>query len=200
MTSLLPPLVDMVAIDRGQLNACLVDWQHTIGPLCRPPYALEAIYALREAGQPVAVVAFSETVRETIGNTRLRREEVVELSRLCAVRPRLCRVMLRLATESLFPSISRSVGRPWLISYQDEGAHSGDTYRFDGWCVIGGGGRGGPDSRSGRPGRKLKMWGWPPAVADEVELRRDLPRSRPAPARPRSPVLAELPFGAGERS
>ena len=50
------------------------------------------------------------------------------------------------------------------VSYQDEALNSGDLYRFDGWIPIGRGG-GGPDSRTGRPGRRVKIWAWPRAAA-----------------------------------
>lgn len=168
MTSLLAPIAHIEAIDRSELNRCLVAWGHKMGPLTRPNFTIEAHHALFESGEPVAVIAAGETVREVVGQTGLRREDCVELMRLCAARPHLCRPMLRLWREFVLPSLFAVHQRRIAISYQDEALHSGDVYRFDGWALIGKGGRGGPDSRTGRPGRKLKIWAWPPEAAMET--------------------------------
>lgn len=73
--------------------------------------------------------------------------------------------MLRLWREMLFPAIAAAHRREVAVSYQDEALHTGDLYRFDGWLLLGKGGGGGRDSRTGRPGRKMKIWGWPRDVA-----------------------------------
>lgn len=161
-----PPVLHVEAIDRVQLNRLLVDWDHRMGPFRRPRYAIEAHHALMHNGAPVAVTAASETVREVVGQTGIRRDQCVELARLCACRPHLCRAMLRMWREFLFPSIAAAHRRQLAISYQDADLHTGQTYRFDGWVMVGRGGRGGPDSRSGRPSRDLRIWAWPPEVAD----------------------------------
>lgn len=168
---LVPPLSHVEAIDRSVLNRCLVDWGHRMGPYTRPSYAIEAHHALHEHGRPIAVTAASETVREVVGKTCLRRDEVIELARLCAARPDLCRAMLRLWREIVFPAVATVHGRSIAVSYQDEAVHSGDLYRFDGWILIGRGGGGGPDSRTGRPGRKMKIWAWAASEADRERLR-----------------------------
>ena len=171
MNDLFSPAIHIAAIDREMLNQCLVAWEHKMGIYARPSYAIEAHHALFHHGQPVAVTAASETVRETIGDTGLRRSEVVELARLCACRRDLCRPMLRLWRELLWPDIAAAHGRDFAVSYQDEALHSGDVYRFDGWLEVGRGGRGGSDSRTGRPGRKLKIWAWPRGVAAVIAER-----------------------------
>jgi len=159
---MLAPIIYVEAIDRGQLNRLLSDWGHKMGPLTRPIFAFEAHHALIHDGKPVAVTACGETVREVVGRTGIRRHECVELVRLCAVRPHLCRVMLRLWREFIFPAVAAAHGRQIAISYQDADLHNGNTYRFDGWKMIGKGGGGGQDSRTGRLGRDLRIWCWPP--------------------------------------
>ncbi|MEG9524282.1 MAG: hypothetical protein MIL41_00615 [Hyphomicrobiales bacterium] len=162
---LVAPVQHIEAIDRAELNRLLVRWGHRMGPYTRPNYAIEAHHAMFERGEPVALSAASETVRHVVGQTGIRREQCVELARMCAVRPGLCRPMLRLWREMLFPAIAAAHGRALAVSYQDEALHSGDLYRFDGWLLIGRGGGGGPDSRTGRPGRRMKIWAWPRDVA-----------------------------------
>lgn len=162
---LFAPIQHIDAIDRADLNRLLVRWGHRMGPYTRPSYAIEAHYAMFQHGEPVAVAAAGETVREVVGRTGIRRDRCIELARLCAARRDLCRPMLRLWREMLFPAIAEVHGRDLAVSYQDEALHSGDLYRFDGWVLLGKGGGGGPDTRTGRPGRKMKIWAWPAAVA-----------------------------------
>ena len=57
--------------------------------------------------------------------------------------------------------LNRLHGRDLAVSYQDEALHTGDVYRFDGWRLLGTAGGGGRDSRTGRLGRKMRVWGWP---------------------------------------
>ncbi|HMQ38986.1 MAG TPA: hypothetical protein PKA33_01510 [Amaricoccus sp.] len=159
---LVPPVVHIEAIDRVELNRWLVAWNHRMGAFKRPPYKIEAHHALFHSGTPVAVTAASETVREVAGNTGIERTECVELARLCAAGPHICRPMLRLWREFLFPAIAAAHARSCAVSYQDRALHNGDIYRFDGWRKAGTGGGGGPDSRTGRPGRKMNIWVWPP--------------------------------------
>lgn len=136
-----------------------------MGAMLRPSYAIEAHHALFEHGRPVAVTAAGEPVREVVGQTGIRRDQAVELTRLCAARRDLCRPMLRLWREMIFPAVAGAHGREVAVSYQDEALHNGDLYRFDGWLLLGKGGGGGRDTRTGRPGRKMKIWGWPPEHA-----------------------------------
>lgn len=162
--SLIPPILHLEAIERAEANKLLFAWGHRMGPYARPNYTIEAHYAMFAHGEPVALAMAGETVREVVGNTGIRRDQCVELVRLCAARPHLCRPMLRLWREVVWPSLAATHRREIAVSYQDEALHSGDVYRFDGWCLIGRGGGGGPDTRTGRPGRKMKIWAWPPSA------------------------------------
>lgn len=158
---MIAPILHIEAIDRDQLNRLLVEWGHRMGPFNRPRFSIEAHHALMHNGNPVAVTAASDTVREVVGQTGIRRSECVELARLCAARPHLCRAMLRLWREFIFPPIAAAHRREIAVSYQDADLHNGQTYRFDGWRMIGKAGGGGTDARTGRKGRDLRIWAWP---------------------------------------
>ncbi len=136
MIGLVTPLAHVEAIDRATLNRLLVRWEHRMGPYTRPSYAIEAHHALFHHGEPVAVTAAGESVREVIGQARIPRHRCVELARLCASRRDLCRPMLRLWREFVFPAVGAVHGRDLAVSYQDEALHSGDVYRFDGWVLL----------------------------------------------------------------
>lgn len=172
MAILIAPLAHLDAIDRAEANRLLVRWEHRMGPYSRPCYAFEAHHALYHNGEPVAVTSTGETAREVVGRTGIRRNQCVELVRLCAARRDLCRPTLRLWREMVFPALAARHDRPLAVSYQDEALHTGDVYRFDGWLDIGKAGGGGRDSRTGRQGRKMKVWAWPPAVARSLTLAR----------------------------
>lgn len=159
------PLVHLEAMTRQDANRLLVRWEHRMGPYNRPNYALEAHHALFHNGEPVAVAMSGETVREVVAQTRIRREEAVELVRLCAARPGLNRAMLRLWREFVLPSLLDVHGRRVAVSYSDESLHRGDVYRFDGWADLGKAGPGGNDARTGRAHRALRVWAYPPAEA-----------------------------------
>ncbi|MCG8595637.1 MAG: hypothetical protein MI785_14915 [Kiloniellales bacterium] len=150
---LLTPLVSFDPIPIEHLNRCLLAWGHKMGPLRRPFAHLDRAYGLFHDGRIVGVVSTSPLVRETAAG--MGREECCELSRLCCARPDLCRVVLRLWREFVFPTL----GKPWAISYQHAVAHSGNLYRFDGWVRLGTS-RSGTDARSGRRGRRKVIWGW----------------------------------------
>jgi hypothetical protein len=113
---LVAPVQYIEAIDRAELNRLLVRWGHRMGPYERPKYAFEAHHAMFERGEPVAVAAAGETVREVVGHTGIRRAACVELIRLCAARPGLCRPMLRLWRGMLFPAIAAAHGRELAVS------------------------------------------------------------------------------------
>ncbi|RWP58322.1 hypothetical protein [Mesorhizobium sp.] len=61
------------------------------------------------------------------------RHEAIELSRLCAARPDLSRLMLRMWRAFVFPALCQECGFVWAVSYQDAAIHAGNLYRFDGW-------------------------------------------------------------------
>jgi antitoxin VapB len=155
MTSLLP-LVTFDSISLGRANECLTAWGHRMGPLQRGNQR-GWHFALFFGGKPVAVTMTSTLIRECVGGglRHLTRDNCIELSRLCAERPGLCRVALRLWREFAFPLLDYR----YAISYQDANLHSGNTYRFDGWRRVGYS-HSGTDTRSGRRGRNKWIWVW----------------------------------------
>jgi antitoxin VapB len=150
------PIAYMAEIDRTDLNRALVAWGHQMGPWERPDYR-EWRHGLFQNGKLVAVTAAATLIRASVAE--LSRSDAIELGRLCADRPTLCRVMLRLWREFVFPPICEAHGYSWAISYQDACLHTGATYRNDGWKVIGASSSG-TDQRSGRKGRRKVIWGW----------------------------------------
>jgi antitoxin VapB len=119
-------------------------------------------------GELVALTVTAALVSSTCAG--FTRDEAIELARLCAVRPNLCRPMVRLWREFIFPCF----GKPWAVSYQDEALHSGSTYRFDGWVRLQEHARSGTDQRSGRKGRTKTVWGWnadPALMAAPVRMK-----------------------------
>jgi len=105
----------------------------------------------------VAVVSADTLIRPSVAG--LARSEAIELSRLCADRPDLCRVALRLWRAFVFPALAAARGCSWVVSDQDAIHHSGNLYRFDGWVPLARS-RSGNDSRSDRIGRDKIIWGW----------------------------------------
>ena len=150
------PLVSFEECTLNVANACLTAWKHRMGPLERGNQA-GTHFALMHSGPPVAVAMTSTLIRECVGGGlgHLTRANCMELSRLCAERPGLCRVALRLWREFVFPEL----GVPFAISYQDADLHNGNTYRFDGWTRAAYS-RSGTDKRSGRKGRNKWVWLW----------------------------------------
>lgn len=153
----LPPLVSFDRIDRDELNASLVSWGHKMGAWNRPNFGAEAFHGLRHDGRLVAVTAAARLIPAATAG--LTREDAFELGRVCAARPDLNRVVLRLWREFVFPPMCKINGWTWAISYQDAALHTGDLYRFDGWTRIGYS-HSGTDARSGRKGRNKVIWGW----------------------------------------
>ena len=151
--SLLKQFVYVEQIGDGHVDEFLFANGHKMGSCLRPIGKLLA-HGLFVHDKLRAVAVTADLVAETCGG--LTRSEAIELARLCADDPALCRVMLRLWREFVFPAF----GRPWAVSYQDEKLHSGNTYRFDGWRKIATGQRSGPDRRSNREGRVKTVWAW----------------------------------------
>lgn len=150
------PLVSLREITLAEANSALVTWGHKMGPL-RRPINDETAHGLFHEGAIVAVTTTSGIIRETVaGLPHVNRENSVELSRLCAARPSLNRVMLRLWREFVFPR----TGRHYAVSYQDADVHTGNTYRFDGWTRAAYSRAGGADRRSGRRPRNKWVWIW----------------------------------------
>lgn len=149
------PIAELTPLDLDVCNHLLVEWHHKMGPLKRP-IGTDRCYALLHNSEPVAVATTSTLIREAVGGAaELNRENCIELSRLCAVRSGLCRVMLRMWREFIFPAS----GYRYAVSYQDADLHNGNTYRFDGWKRVGFS-HSGNDPRSGRKGRDKWIWVW----------------------------------------
>ena len=150
-------MVSFEPVQLAEANAMLVAWDHKMGA-CMRGKALGWSHALIHEGKPVAVTITANLIRECVGGAPyLTRENTIELARLCAVRGGLCRVVLRLWREFIFPALPYQ----FAISYQDANLHNGNTYRFDGWERVSRS-RSGPDTRSGRIGRDKWVWLWPP--------------------------------------
>jgi len=151
------PLVTFEQIALETANQCLRAWGHKMGALERGNEAGNH-FALFHNGSPVAVCCQSTLIRPRVGGgmQHLTRENCCELSRLCAIRPHLCRVALRLWREFVFPELDYQ----FAMSYQDADIHNGNTYRFDGWTRSEEIARSGQDTRSGRKGRNKWVWVW----------------------------------------
>lgn len=155
--NLFQPIVSFDAITLPELNRCLVAWGHKMGPWNRPDYGNARFHGLRHDGDLVAVTALDQLITAEVQG--LRRDQAIELGRVCAARPGLNRVAVRLWREFVFPAVCRERGVTWAISYQDAVLHSGDLYRFDGWVKLGTSSSG-TDARSGAKGRRKVIWGW----------------------------------------
>ncbi len=154
---MIQPIAHLAAIPLFEANDLLEKWGHKMGPLNRGNSGSLQVHALLAHGSPVAIATTSSLIRECVGGGlgHMNRSNSVELSRLCAAEPWACRVMLRLWRELVFPA----TGMRYAISYQDADLHTGNTYRFDGWKRAAYSSSG-PDTRSGRPGRKKWVWVW----------------------------------------
>lgn len=166
MTDIQTPLIPLLwfdSISLGAANQLLTLWGHRMGPL-RRPMGGDFAHALVHCEEgPVVIITTSTLIRDGVGGGlyHLNRENCRELSRLCASRPGLCRLGIRLWREFVFPQL----GAPYAISYQDADLHSGATYRFDGWGRSPQQARSGTDQRSERKGRDKWVWVWPAAGA-----------------------------------
>lgn len=164
------PLVSFDRISLFQANVALDAWGHRMGPYTRPVEYGCWTHAVLHNGSIEAVAITGALVRERVGGGlgHLTRENCLELARLCASRPGLCRVALRLWREYVFPGLSV----PVVISYQDADLHNGNTYRFDGWERIGYCPSGGSDPRSGRKGRNRWVCAWPRGASAQLAMER----------------------------
>lgn len=152
------PLATFGSIDLESANGCLREWGHKMGPCNRPGVSKEWSHGLFHGGDLVAVTVAATLIQPAVGGDHeypMTRDNTIELARLCAVRPGLCRVALRLWREFFLPDL----GRRYAISYQDADLYTGQTYRFDGWKRISRS-RSGTDQRSGRKGRDKWVWMW----------------------------------------
>ena len=159
------PLVTFDQISRGEANKLLIQWQNKMGA-CERGNMAGLTYALFENGQPLALAMSATLIAPNVGGgqSHLTRDNCIELARLCAARPGLCRVALRLWREFVFPRL----GYRYAMSYQDSDLHNGNTYRFDGWTRLAHI-RGTPDLRSGRPARNKYVWVWELPAPSQAE-------------------------------
>lgn len=167
------PLVWFDKIDLADANALLLAWNHKMGAVERPNnYAV--CHALVYSDRPVGVTVASTLIRPNAGGGlgHLTRENTVELSRLCAERPGLCRIVLRMWREFVFPQL----GFATALSYQDADLHNGNTYRFDGWARSPLLSNSGTDTRSGRHGRRKWLWVYPAAAVQDAGVS-DVPKN-----------------------
>ena len=157
-------LASFEEITRNEANELLLIWKHKIGPINRGNQR-GLHYALLHEGRPVAVASANHLIAPHVGGglDYLTRKNTIELSRLCAERPGLCRVALRLWREFVFPLMPFQ----YAISYQDADLHTGNTYRFDGWKKVGFS-KSGTDTRSGRNGRSKYIWLWEQQESGQV--------------------------------
>lgn len=169
------PLISFDAITLDECNHALTEWGHKMGPICRPDFGDQRCHGLRHDGRLVAVTAGASIIKPVVGG--LTRGEAFELARVCASRPNLCRPVVRLWREFVFPAISAAHGYAWAVSYQDAVLHSGNLYRFDGWVPLAST-RSGSDQRSGRKGGPKILWGWHPDPA--IRQARQLPTVKAA--------------------
>lgn len=148
------PRVSFQKVELDIVNGLLTRWGHLMGEVNRPFPSIA--YALFEEADIVAVTVHACLIRDHPGGViYLNRTNSVELARLCAERTNLCRVALRLWREFVFPAL----GKRYAVSYQDLDAHTGSTYRLDGWRDVGVTSSG-TDQRSGKKGRRKKCWIW----------------------------------------
>lgn len=162
------PIARFDAIDLGYSNDALCRWGHRMGPFRRPIEYGCWSHGLYHGDELVAVTITAALVRQNVGGglNYLSRSNCLELARLCAARPGLCRVALRLWREFVFPGLRV----PVAISYQDADLHSGKTYRFDGWERIGFCRAGGDDPRTGRKARNRHVWAWPRGASEQLRI------------------------------
>lgn len=158
------PLVSFDEISLAEANQLLERWGHRMGPMERGNLT-GVHFALMDGREPVAVAMAASLIREHVGAglQHIDRDSGIELARLCAARPHLCRVALRLWREFVLPRmVAPSTGQPYryAISYQDADLHNGNTYRFDGWNRSEVKSHSGTDKRSGRKGRDKWIWWW----------------------------------------
>jgi antitoxin VapB len=161
------PIAALQECVREEANACLVAWGHQDGAILRPIYGVEHYHVLVHEGRPVAVAVTSPLIPPHVGPwTQMHRGNTCELSRLCAARRDLCRVMLRLWREFVFPALPYA----HAVSAQNLARHTGDLYRFDGWTPMHRTSSG-TDARSGRRGARKQHWGWALPADVVAELR-----------------------------
>jgi hypothetical protein len=146
--------------NRSEADELLVRWGHRLGP-CRRPFGQQA-YVLCVDHEPVSIAVSASVVSSTVAG--YRRDQVVELARLCSAPGRAwaSRVILRLWREVAAP---RWPYWPVLaaVSYSLNAQHRGHLYRHDGWerVAVRGGGTWSARREPGDPAFGSKtLWIW----------------------------------------
>lgn len=125
------PAAGIVPVTLAEANELLVRWGHYLGE-CRRPFGSDS-WTLEVDGKPVAVAIGASAVSATV--TGYKRDEVIELARLCAAEPWATRVMLRMWRE-----VAALRWPYWpikaAIAYSQNDRHDGRIYRYDGWEKI----------------------------------------------------------------
>ncbi|CAI9417175.1 hypothetical protein [Nocardioides sp. T2.26MG-1] len=132
------PVVGVEQLANAEADRLLTAWGHYLGP-CDRPFGRQS-FALHIDGRPVSVAVSASTVSSTVRITddrTLRRQELVELARLCSAPGErwATRVMLRLWREvhaQRWPYWSPLAA----VAYSQNDRHDGRIYRFDGWTKV----------------------------------------------------------------
>ena len=129
----LAPLASFRVLDPAMADALLTAWGHYLGP-CERPFGRQD-FALAVDGAVVCVATSASAVSSTVAS--FRRDEVVELARLCRApdAPWATRVCLRLWREVGAPRWPYWKPRAYT-AYSQRNRHDGDVYRFDGWRRV----------------------------------------------------------------
>ncbi len=118
-------------------NWLLEQWGHYLGP-CHRPFGIDC-WTFDVAGQPVSVAVGASIVSAHLvdddGNELFRRDQVIELARLCSVERWATRLMLRWWRE-----VGALRWSHWpveaAVAYSQNNRHAGDIYRWDGWKRV----------------------------------------------------------------
>ena len=127
------PMLGLYPMDIDTANSCLEVWGHRLGPIHRP--FLQKAWSLEIGSQPISVAVSVSTVSTTVAE--LKRQEVVELGRLCSdpTYNWATRIMLRLWREICAQQWCWPVKAAIAYSHNSHG-QGGNIYRFDGWEKI----------------------------------------------------------------
>lgn len=140
-------VVGVYEISMPEGNELLARWGHYLGP-CNRPFGQQA-FVLSLGAEPISVAISASAVSShisvphvevegdetTVWTEVIRRDQIVELARLCSSEPWATRVMLRLWREACVPAWPHWRARA-AISYSQNEQHEGRIYRFDGWEKI----------------------------------------------------------------
>ena len=127
------PAIGFTATSADVADGLLRRWEHYLGPCSRPFGRQDWLLWLDD--RPLAIAVSASAVSDTVAG--YKRQEVVELARLCAD-PQASwatRVALRLWREVAGPRWPFWPVKA-AIAYSQNVRHPGNIYRFDGWEKI----------------------------------------------------------------